>query len=103
MVDRVLNGKPILAWLSHILFFSVATFVEIIRAIESPWEVKDITLNYFGETKEAKNFANAFIEKRIAIKKQIEAEQKKKKEIEQVSKRENCTFSTFFDILHILG
>ena len=63
----------------------MTTFVEIIRAIESPWEVKDITMSYFGETKEAKTFANNFVEKRIAIKKQQEAEQAKQREIEKVS------------------
>lgn len=61
----------------------VPTFVELIRAIDSPWELKDITMNYFGETKEAKNFANVFIEKRIEIKKLAEQEAARRRDIEK--------------------
>lgn len=65
----------------------LATFVEIIRAIESPWEVKDITMSYFGETKEAKSFANNFVEKRITIKKQQEVADEKQRGIEKAKQQ----------------
>merc|ERR1712176_1445099 len=56
--------------------------VSILSAIESSWEVKDFFVSNFGETKEAKRFADLFIEKRNKIKKEEELRKKNAKEME---------------------
>merc|ERR1719245_3011124 len=58
-------------------------FVNILRTIESPYEVKDTVMGYFGETKDAKNFASNFVQKRIELKKREAAEQAKQEEREK--------------------
>nr|CAB3249020.1 PERQ amino acid-rich with GYF domain-containing protein 2 [Phallusia mammillata] len=53
----------------------VPTFVAFLRDVESPYDVKDYVTSYLGETKDARDFAEAFLQQRSAMKKQQQQQQ----------------------------
>lgn len=49
---------------AHSLSFAVPTFVTFLKDIESPFDVNDYVRSYLGETKDSRDFAKQFLEKR---------------------------------------
>ena len=49
----------------------VPTFVAFLKDVESPYEVHDYVRSYLGETKEAAQFAQDFIDRRSKHKNQL--------------------------------
>lgn len=48
----------------HSITFAVPTFVTFLKDIESPFDVNDYVKSYLGESKESRDFAKQFLEKR---------------------------------------
>lgn len=49
------------------MFFTVPTFINFLRDVESPNEVMEYVTEYLGDRKEVKNFVKQFLERRAGI------------------------------------
>uniref|UniRef100_H2Z8R9 GYF domain-containing protein n=1 Tax=Ciona savignyi TaxID=51511 RepID=H2Z8R9_CIOSA len=58
----------------------ITTFVGFLRDLESPDEVKGYITSYLGDSKPVRDFAEAFLQRRIAAKKQQRLEEQKQQE-----------------------
>ena len=57
----IMHDITVLNWFS---WFSVPTFITLIREVESPYEVKDLIHQFLGESNAAKEFGELFLQRR---------------------------------------
>ena len=78
----MIQFKMLIFFLFFLIFNLVPTFIAFLKDVESPFDVNDYVRQYLGDSKETREFAKHFVEKRSYFR------NKAKKEANEVSNNE---------------